>query len=244
MLVLLAQLIGSSALANSRQRANKPASVVPIAPGVLKPVISNGANYFPQHEDPRETAALDLWFATGGRGIDTAWNYENQQVVGWALQPGNTTLRRDEIFLTTKIPCVGSAELALEYIQQDITLLQTRPDLVIIHSPGFVGPAPVGQPSGCWGHEPCCQNASQLQATYHGLELALEQNLTRAIGVSNQRTAQLQIILATAKIPPAINQCQLYVGQHDDDTISFCKSHGIHYEAYSVSYLRSTTVLD
>ena len=32
---------------------------------------------------------------------------------------------------------------------------------------------------------------------------------------------------------PAVNQCQMSVGSHDDATIAFCQKNGIAYEAYS-----------
>ena len=31
---------------------------------------------------------------------------------------------------------------------------------------------------------------------------------------------------------PSVNQCELYVGYHDDPTITYCKSKGITYEGY------------
>ena len=83
---------------------------------------------------------------------------------------------------------------------------------------------------GCGGP---CSSAAERQATYKALEQALAQNLTRAIGVSNFKTEQIKEILATATTPPALNQCSMHIGGHDDDTIQFCKVQGITYEAYS-----------
>ena len=116
--------------------------------------------------------------------------------------------------MTTKIPCVGSAALALEYIQQvslplslcvcarararmsrcvtivwpqDLRQLRVEQvDLLLIHSMGYGEPA-IGNPGsvGCWGHRPCCTSEAELLATWAGLEEALARNYTRAIGVSN-----------------------------------------------------------
>ena len=63
--------------------------------------------------------------------------------------------------------------------------------------------------------------------------MALAANLTRSIGISNFNTEQIKEILATAVTPPAVNQCSMHVGGHDDETIAFCQKHGILYEAYS-----------
>ena len=51
-----------------------------------------------------------------------------------------------------------------------------------------------------------------LQDTYAGLEQAVKMNLTRAIGVSNFQTLQLEGVAAKATIPVAVNQMQMYVG--------------------------------
>jgi len=198
----------------------------------MMPAISNGLCTPKLNEDPAETAALELWMKLGGRGVDTAWNYNQQVVVGWAINNATQEMK-DDLFVTTKIPCVASAEAALSYVEQDLQQLNVSSvDLVLIHSPGY-GTAPVGQPVGCWGHQPCCMNASQLQDTWRGLETALAKNLTKAIGVSNFRTEHLEDVAATAKTLPAVNQCQMYVGSHDDDAIARCKEQGIVYEAYS-----------
>merc|ERR1712080_442091 len=63
--------------------------------------------------------------------------------------------------------------------------------------------------------------------------MALAQNLTRAIGVSNFVANHLNAVLTKATVKPAVNQMQLYVGHHDDATIGLCKQHGITYMAYS-----------
>ena len=57
--------------------------------------------------------------------------------------------------------------------------------------------------------------------------------LTRSIGVSNFNETQLSAILELGLTAPAINQCEMSVGYHDDATIKFCKKNGITYEAYS-----------
>lgn len=200
------------------------------------PLVSDGAIGYPNHD--RETAGLELWIKSGGRGIDTAFDYYNQRQVGWAV--GNITcsppacigIPRQQIFLTSKIPCVGSADAAVSYIRQDLELLdQSYVDLMLIHFPGKPGET-AEWGFGCNSTDPVVMK-QQRQATYAGLERALELNLTRSIGVSNFGSSQLAEILETAKVVPAVNQCPMHVGGHDDDTIAFCKHHGISYMAYS-----------
>ena len=45
--------------------------------------------------------------------------------------------------------------------------------------------------------------------------------------VSNYRAAELKELVGTAAIKPAINQCSMHLGGHDDATIAFCKAHEI-----------------
>ena len=142
-----------------------------IAPGVHMPWLSNGAIGFPGHAF--EQAGLEAWLEAGGRGVDTAQCYENQAQVGYAL--GNTSVPRAEIFLTSKIPCVGTAALAMEFIRSDLAQLgQSQVDLMLIHAPGGAK-----DNSGCSG---VCNSAAERRATWQGLEQAMHLNLTRAIG--------------------------------------------------------------
>lgn len=212
------------------------------------PVLSQGfITGYPSQRGPgtvaynQTLAALSAWFQLGGRGLDTAFKYRNQEAYGEAIR--RSGLRRSEIFVTTKIPCVGSAAMALDMVRQDVAKLGTHVDAVIIHGTGFIPPFVPGNPAHCWDDgspsgffTPCCQNVSDIQATYHGLELAIQQNLTRVIGLSSYETNHLQAVLATAKVPPAINQCEEYVGRHintSDATMDFCKKHSITYMAFS-----------
>ena len=45
--------------------------------------------------------------------------------------------------------------------------------------------------------------------------------------VSNYRAAELEELVGTAATKPAINQCSMHLGGHDDATIAFCKAHDI-----------------
>ena len=144
---------------------------------------------------------MERWFAQGGRGVDTAWMYNNQIVVGWAL--GNTSQPlREDVFVTSKVPCVGTAEGALKYIKQDLAQLAVpQVDLMLIHSPAALGcPPGLGRP--------CCVNASDIQATWKGLEQALAQNLTRAIGVSNFAAKDIKAVTANGATVPSVNQAR------------------------------------
>ena len=63
------------------------------------------------------------------------------------------------------------------------------------------------------------------------MESALQQGLTRSIGVSNFLAEDIQPILDIGG-NVSVNQCEMYVGNHDDATRQFCQTHGIVYESY------------
>lgn len=181
-----------------------------IAPGVFMPRLSAG---HPDDGQRNETASALAWLAAGGRGIDTAFSYHNQQQVGAAVRTSG--LARSEIFITTKIPCgEGTAEGATKSIHDDLSQLGLPSvDLMLIHFP--------------------CRRTDQTKAVWGALQKAHAAGLTRAIGVSNFEKADLDAALSLGGVPPAVNQCAMAIGSHDDGTIAYGKAHNVTYEAYS-----------
>ncbi|KAH9745917.1 Deoxymugineic acid synthase 1 [Citrus sinensis] len=57
--------------------------------------------------------------------------------------------------------------------------------------------------------------------------------LTKSIGVSNFACKKLERLLATAKIPPAVNQVELNPVWQQKKLRDFCEKKGIHITAYS-----------
>jgi len=144
------------------------------------------------------------WLQAGARGLDCAWDYFNQGKVAAAIKASGVA--RDELFITTKVPGVGSA---LGKVKTDLAQLGTTyADLVLLHAP------------------------LDIEAQWKELEQALAQNLTRAIGISNFDSKQVTDLLAKASVRPAVNQCSMGVSSHDDATIETCQAHNITYEAY------------
>merc|ERR1712039_385640 len=70
-------------------------------------------------------------------------------------------------------------------------------------------------------------------ALWKGMTEVLAMNLTRAIGVSNYQSTHLK---ALPSPKPVVNQCQMGVKKHDDETITYCQEKGILYEAYFVMH--------
>ena len=194
-----------------------------IAPGVMMPRVNLGHPDKGRHIGGNETASLLLWLSpqVNGSGVDTAYDYHNQKQIGVAIAASKRP--RESIFVTTKVPGTKGRAGAMSYVKTDLAQMGLAyADLVLIHCPSETCPG--------WRHS----SAQEIQDTWLGLEDALHQGLTRAIGVSNFAVADLQAILDMDNATtPAVNQCQMSVGSHDDATIAFCQKNNIAYEAYS-----------
>jgi len=147
--------------------------------------------------------ALEL----GYRHIDTAQAYGNEESVGRGLRESGVP--RDDVFITTKFyPArrdpAAEAEQSLKRLGVD------HVDLYIVHWPQ-------GGPTWAWP----------------GMERARELGHTRSIGVSNFNVAELEALLATATIPPAVNQVQFSPFEYRRALLDACRRQGIVLEAYS-----------
>ena len=161
-------------------------------------------------------AALEL----GYRHIDTAQAYGNERSVGQGLRESGVP--RDEVFVTTKFQPrrddpVAEAERSLERLGLD------HVDLYIVHWPA-------GGPTRAWP----------------GMQRTREAGYARSIGVSNFGVDDLEQVLGTASIAPAVNQVQFSPYEYRKGLLDWCGRHGIVLEAYSTlgtgRYLESETV--
>jgi diketogulonate reductase-like aldo/keto reductase len=201
---------------------NALAPTIEIAPGVHMPWVVDGDLHH-----PNASTSYDTWFKTGGRGVDTAWSYFNQAAVGKALH-SQKYVTRSEIFLQTKIECMGSVAATLQAGQHDLDLLEEDfVDLMLIHAPwqGW------GEPYSNCSKGPAGKAARQ--ATWRGMEALQRAGKVRSIGVSNFNADELEEVLEVATIPPAVNQIGICVGFIDNATIAFSRAHNITTQAYS-----------
>lgn len=156
----------------------------------------------------RPTEQAVLWaFEAGYRHVDTARLYRNEQSVGAAVRASG--LPREELFLATKFhPRDPDPERAVE---ESLRLLDVDyVDLYLIHWPS-------GDPRRGWD----------------AMERIAERKLARAVGVSNYGTDQLAALLASARVPPAVNQVEFSPFQYRRALLQACEQAGVVLEAYS-----------
>jgi diketogulonate reductase-like aldo/keto reductase len=180
-------------------------SSISLTPGVELPKLGFGVWLV---DAGREAERAVGWALEAGyRHIDTAQAYENEQSVGNALKASGVP--REEVFVTTKFfprseDPVREAEKSLERLQID------QIDLYLVHWPA-------GGPTRAWP----------------GMVQALERGLVRSIGVSNFTEADLEKLLATSEVKPAVNQIQLNPFAHRRALVDACVGLDIVVEAYS-----------
>lgn len=181
-------------------------------------------------QTPNDVAATAVATAieAGYRHIDTAIAYDNESGVGKGLKNAlkSTGIHRESIFITTKIPAeVKSYADAVSCIQESMDRLDAfHIDMMLIHAP-----RPWAEMGSATGNRYFKENAEVWKA----LEEAYEAGKIRAIGVSNFAVDDLNNILATGRVIPAVNQIRVHIGHVPTDLIDFCEQTGILVEAYS-----------
>lgn len=160
----------------------------------------------------RETEQAVAWaLELGYRHVDTAALYGNEADVGRALRASG--IPRDQLFVTSKVwnedlrqrRVREAFELSLEKLGLDFV------DLYLVH-----WPVP----------------GAYLEA-WRVLEGLLAEGRTRAIGVSNFLVPQLEVLLAEARIVPAVNQVEWHPWLQQPALVDFCRRHGIVFQAWS-----------
>ena len=176
-----------------------------LADGNAIPLVGLGVWQVPN--GPECVDAVRWALELGYRHIDTAQAYGNEESVGQGLRESG--IPRDEVFITTKwrparTDPVAEAESSLRRLGVDYV------DLYIIHWPK-------GGPTRAWP----------------GMEQARELGYARSIGVSNFGVDELRQLLATATVPPVVDQVQFSPYEYRKALLDSCHQNGIALEAYS-----------
>jgi diketogulonate reductase-like aldo/keto reductase len=175
------------------------------ADGLALPLL--GLGVWQAAEGAQTRRAVGWALEAGYRHIDTAQAYGNERSVGEALRA--SPVPREDVFLTTKFrPRARDPERELEASLARLGVDQV--DLYLVHWPQ-------GGPTRAWP----------------GMERALRQGLTRAVGVSNYSAGDLDAVLASATVAPAVNQVQFSPFQFRRRLLDACRRRGIVLEAYS-----------
>ncbi|WP_342526104.1 aldo/keto reductase [Chryseomicrobium sp. FSL W7-1435] len=155
--------------------------------------------------------AISHSLTSGYRHIDTASLYDNEKEVGEAIR--HSGIARSDIFVTTKVwnsdhgydQTLRAFEKSLKLLDMDYL------DLYLTH----------------WPVE------DTFVDTYRAIERLYDEKLLRATGVSNHHANHLEKIMASANVPPMVNQVECHPRLAQFELREFCAQHNIAVTSWS-----------
>jgi len=174
--------------------------------------------------------------AVGYRHIDGAWIYENEHEIGHALQETwSDSIKREDIFITSKLwnhfhhpdDVRPAIEESLQKLQIDYL------DLYLVHWPmDFArgqGPYPKDSNDKFIVVDP----SIPVTDTWKAMESLVDAGLTKSIGLSNYTVAQIQEVIDSARIQPAVLQIEIHPYLQQRELREFCKKNNILVTSYT-----------
>jgi len=159
------------------------------------------------------TDQVDQAISVGFNHIDTAQVYRNEAEAGLAIR--DSGLERHDIFITTKYSGLDGLDIETS-IQNSLKYLGVKfVDLYLIHHPSLAIP--------------------DIPTAWKKMEDLKNDGLVKSIGISNFEVEDIKILLASAKIKPAVNQILFhpYVYAKQLPILEIGAAHNIVTEAYS-----------
>ena len=170
----------------------------------------------------------------GYRHIDCAAAYGNEKEVGNAIAEAikQGLVKRKDLWVTSKLWNASHGEEnvipALNQTLKDLQLAHL--DLYLIHWPVALKKG-TEMPENASDFIPLSE--VPLSSTWKGMEAALEQGLTKHIGVSNFNENHINDVMATAVHKPEMNQVEMHPFLQQEELKSFCKHNDILLTAYA-----------
>ncbi|KPI34989.1 NAD/NADP-dependent indole-3-acetaldehyde [Cyphellophora attinorum] len=174
-----------------------------------------GTAWYKKDDDPYDKALIEATLTAvklGYTHLDGAEVYNTEEELGEAIS--KSKVPREKLFITDKVATniqdipsaidISLKKLGLDYL-----------DLYLIHEPFWAK-----------GDE------AELQKKWAQMEDVLASGKVKSIGVSNYLKPDLEAILKTAKVRPAINQIEYHPYLQHGDLITYHKSKDIKLAAY------------
>ncbi|KZT37972.1 Aldo/keto reductase [Sistotremastrum suecicum HHB10207 ss-3] len=159
-------------------------------------------------------AAASLAIKAGFTHLDTAQAYQNEDSLGISIAEAGPSIR-PKLFICTKLTLLPPGKSVREAFLESLKKLQIDyVDMFLIHSPMFV--------------------VGRMKEVWEEIESFQKEGLAKTIGVSNFRVGDLEELLKTAKVIPAVNQIEYhpYTAKSAQPILEFNKKHGIATESY------------
>lgn len=159
------------------------------------------------------TRVIESALSKGYRLIDTAFNYENEGIVGKAIK--NSAVPRDQITVTSKLPGRHQQyKKALETVQESISRLGLEYiDIYLIHWPN--------------------PKQGKFVEAWEALIDSQKSGLIRSIGVCNFLPEHIDTLELETGILPVINQIELHPNFNQQEQRQYNQSKGIITQSWS-----------
>ncbi|SPO23259.1 probable GCY1 - galactose-induced protein of aldo/keto reductase family [Ustilago trichophora] len=195
-------------------------------------------------QDNSLVSALVTAIKLGYRHLDTATGYANETEVGQAVR--DSGVPRSDIFVTTKLRPGGVHDPVKEFENSFNKLNVDYIDLWLLHWPqGFTSPEGnfgTGESFGLESQKELGPTFNETWAKMEDIFLNSHKGKVKAIGVSNFSIQNLETLLKTAKVVPAVNQVETHPYLPDQKLVEYCKEKNIHITAYSPLGQYSTAI--
>ena len=167
--------------------------------GYEMPIMGLGTYSLSDEECYNSVTAL---LEAGGRLIDTAYMYHNEEAVGRAVR--DSGVPREEVFVITKLypSQFSDAEAAIDDAVEKLDIGYI--DLMLLHHPGD----------------------GDVEA-YHAMEQAVADGKIRSIGLSNWYIEELEEFLPQVNITPALVQNEIHPYYQEQEVVPYIQSLGI-----------------
>jgi alcohol dehydrogenase (NADP+) len=202
-----------------------------ILPGGLKmPTLGFGT--FDSNDETEVTVSLNAALEAGYRHIDTAYVYQNEKIIGNVLKQwfASGKLKREDIFITTKLPMYGVHPDRVEFfMKKSLENLQLKyVDLYLVHLPlGFKYDESTGRMKVNEKGEVQFEGKTDHAAIWRKMEEQVDAGRAKTIGLSNYNISQIETVLKSARIKPANLQVELHVFLQQNALVDFCHKNGI-----------------
>ncbi|XP_023311655.1 alcohol dehydrogenase [NADP(+)]-like isoform X2 [Anoplophora glabripennis] len=182
--------------------------------------------------------AVSVALEEGYRHIDTAFNYNNEESIGNALQKwfSSGKGKREDLFITTKLPNFGNRPKDVKrFLKMSLERLKLGyVDLYLVHMPfsfhlNEANLTPSVNEDGSFSLD----TESDIVETWKVMEQQVKDGLTKAIGLSNFNAAQINKIYENAEIKPAVLQVELHAYLQQKELRDTCKKLNVAVTAYS-----------
>ena len=173
--------------------------------GIEMPMIGYGVYQIPSSITQR---CVEEALEVGYKLIDTAQCYGNETEVGRAVK--NSGMKREDIFITTKIWGTRRYNDTIHSIQKSLDRLDTYIDLLLIHEP-----------------------SGDYKEIYVALEDSLSTGNVKSIGVANFLDETFIDLVSNCRIIPAVDQIETHVFRQQSQMQEMLKQYGTCLQSWS-----------